>query len=338
LSAILRALPAAVLFTLLTLTSFQAAADVDAGKPPEISSEYFVEEHDGFRLAYHPAARERVREIAPLLGSMREQLSHAIGQPVLDKLEIRVAALPIEVARLAPHHLTLPMRGGVSFPDRGLIVVSLGDTEQSSSDLEASLRYHLARVALESTDAETPAWFAEGFAAHFAADGDLSRLWQLELATLTGDPPSLGELDDARPGERTRALAADFIRFISKERTRMPSVFAGLRRGLPFDRALEDAFGSDASTIERAWRRDALHRYGVYPLLGLFMVLALSGLLVRHLRRRRRLRKPSTARHILRLRSRLRAKRQETKLRVPMHLADHALPRVEHDGNWHTLH
>lgn len=346
--ASLRALLATSCFTLVAATSQPASAQrptdtpaAEDGETPDVPTEYFVEEHAGFRIAYHPAARERVREVVPLLAPLREELSAALGVPVLEQVELRVAALAIEVPRLAPAHaLALPVRGGISFPERGLIVVSLGNGSQPGSDLEAAIRHHLVHLGLEGAapDADIPAWFAEGFAAHFASDGGMAQLTQLELATLSGDPPSLGELAAAGPNDRSRALAADFIRFTSQESARMPAVFNGLRRGLPFDQALEDAFAADASTIERSWRRDTLRRYGVYPLIALLLALSLCALLVRHLRRRRRLRKPSTARHVLRLRSRLRARRQETKLRIPIHIADHELPRVEHDGDWHTLH
>ncbi|NUP11156.1 MAG: hypothetical protein HOW73_34355 [Polyangiaceae bacterium] len=336
-------------------------------RTPEVSTEYFVEHHEGWKVAYHPAARERVREVVPALAQIRDELARALGVPVLAEVELRIATLPIEVDRLVPARTqSVATHGGYSFPDRKLIVMSLGGVETAGEDLETALRHHLAHLAVsEATNGATvPAWFEEGFAMHFAGTRAWGRFADLELATFTGDPPSLVELEErnaaphvrvdqpAEPSEptpedparrddmhdgrdRSDALAADFVRFASEERA-MPALFDGLRRGLTFDRALEDAFGSDTSEIDRAWRRDATKRYGVFPLAILALLIASCALFIRYLRKRRQ-KKRTSPRLVLR-RTRIQARRRETKLRVPVHVADQELPRVEHDGRWHTLH
>lgn len=309
-------------------------------RTPDVSTEYFVESHDGFTVAYHPAARERVREVVPKLSPMRDELSRLLGVAVLEEVEIRVAAVPVELDRLSPPTgSAVALHGGFSFPDRRLVVVSLEGAEGAGEDLEVALRHQLAHLAITEAahGAAIPAWFDEGLASHFAGAHMVSRWTELEIATLSGDPPSLAELGRG-DGSRARAIAADFSRFAETEGA-LPPLFDGVRRGLPFERALESAFGADASHIDRAWRRDGTVRYGVVPLTLLLASCVLLALLVRRQRRRAKERTASSSR-LVHHRSRARhfSRRRETKLRVPVHVADRDVPTVEHDGRYHTLH
>lgn len=309
-------------------------------RTPEVSTEYFVETHDGFTVAYHPAARERVREVVPKLSPIRDELSRLLGVAVLDEVEIRVAAVPVELDRLSPPTFeSVATHGGFSFPERRLVVVSLEGTEGAGEDLELALRHQLAHLAIaEATHgAPVPAWFDEGLASHFAGAHAFSRWTELEIATLSGDPPSLAELGSG-DGARARAISTDFSRFAEAEGA-IPPLLDGVRRGLPFERALENAFGADASHIDRAWRRDGTVRYGVIPLSVFLASCVVLALLVMRQRRRAKERSATTGRHIHhRSRARHFARRRETKLRVPVHVADRDVPTVEHDGRYHTLH
>lgn len=308
-------------------------------RTPEVSTEYFVETHDGFTVAYHPAARERVREVVPKLSPIRDELSRLLGVAVLEEVELRVAAVPVELDRLSPPTFdAVASHGGFSFPERRLVVVSLEGADSAGEDLELALRHQLAHLAIvEATrGASMPAWFDEGLASHFAGAHTVSRWTELELATLSGDPPSLAELGRGE-GPRARAIAADFSRFAESEGA-IPPLLDGVRRGLPFERALESAFGADASHIDRAWRRDGTVRYGVIPLSILLVSCFVLALLVRRHRRRAKERSASASRHIHHRRARHYARRRETKIRVPVHVADRDVPTVEHDGRYHTLH
>lgn len=316
----------------------ETASDAGCDTKTEVFTEYFVEDHDGFRIAYHPAARERVRDVAPKLDAIRAELASLVGARVLADVEIRVAALPIEVDRLAPV-VSGPAHGGVTLVSQSLIVVSLAGSEAAGEDLEESLRHHLAHLAVaEATrGGDVPPWFEEGFAVAFARSRSWSRYAELELATLAGDPPSLAELQGSRRDARTEALAADFVRFAREEEAIAP-LLQRLREGSSFDAAAEEAFGVDPSSIERAWRRDVMRRYGILPLAVLGALLLLAVLTLRWAHKRRLRRKERRERNAHRARSRVLARRRETKVRVPAHVVDHEVPRVEHDGSWHTLH
>lgn len=317
---------------------------------PALPQEYFVETHDGFEVAYHPAARASVRELAPRLTEIRAELRRELGAPVLERVELRVASLPIEVPRLSPG-AAVTFHGGASFEDHALVVVSVGGVEAAGDTLESSLRHHLAHLALAEAAGEAllPAWFEEGFAVHFAGTRQLGRFGELELATLAGRGPSLAELEaGTAPGDaaawvaqhaqtlREQALSADFARYAGA-RGATAAILQSVRDGHPFEASLEAAFGADRAAIELAWRRDATRRYAVLPLVALAILLLSLGLLVRALKRRAPLRRKSATRVIHR-RTRGVPRRRETKLRVPAYVADHELPRVEHDGGWHTLH
>lgn len=324
----------------------------DAELPP-LSQEYFTEQHDGFRIAYHPAARERVRDLITSLASLRDELARALGKPLVREVELRVAELPVELEQLAPpHEPAIASHGGLCFPARGLIVVSLGGAERDGESFEASLRHHLAHLALHeaSLDAsgasQVPAWFAEGFAVHFASTQRVDRVLELGKATWSGDPPSLSELSHATGASaRERAFAADFARFTLSEGA-MPALFGGLRDGLDFERAVESAFGSEPSTIDRAWRRDVTRRYAIFPTIALCAGALAALLVLRAWRRRRRAALVRSSRGVVSLRgvrgaraARHAMRRREARVRIPIHLADHReLPVVEHDGTWHTLH
>lgn len=351
----------------LAETTPLSAEEADTTQPPpEVSTEYFVEQHGGWTVAYHPAARERVREVLPALARVRSELTERLGIEVLGDIELRIAALPFEVTRLSPSGASaLTSHGGHAFPSHKLVVVSLAGAEQDGDDLESALRHHLAHLAVvEATKGATvPTWFGEGFAVHFAGSRSWGRFTDLEIATLTGDPPSLVELREPAPtgdasasvphdkpgrpdAERSEALAADFVRFASNERA-MPALVDGLRQGLAFDVALENAFGVDAAAIDRAWRRDTTRRYGVFPIMIFAFVVVGLALLTRYLRRRAAAKKAQSGGRSIHRGRRLSARRREVQLmplhlrnelRVPTHIAEHDVPQVEHDGRWHTLH
>lgn len=361
--------------------TFGGVARGEPGRPsgdersrlPDLPNEYDVHEQDGFRVAYHPAARDRVRELLPRLPRIREELTARLGTQVLSEVEIRVAAMPIELDRL------LPPAAARSGPDAGeqrsaegyadaarrLVVLSLGPELRTAGEVEQTLRYTLAQIAVDeaagavptraaSGDAgphAPPTWYRLGFADHFAERDRLARLWQIEQSTLGPTAPSLSELaeasdrcvspqaDEACP--RVRALAADFARFSEAQEARVPVLFARLRNGLSWPEALEGSFAADTATIERAWQRDAGKRHGWYPLVALIGLIGLLYGLVRALLSRKRARRGALAKEPTlagQRRSFRRPLRRGAKVRPPVLRPAHGVPKIEHDGSWHTLH
>jgi len=326
-------------------------------KVPDAPDEYLSSEVDGFKVVYHPATRERVRALLPELDGIRAELVRELGVEVLAEVEIRVAALPLELERLAPPRENGAWTaGGAAFADKHLIVVAAH--AGTADELEPAVRHLLAHVAFEeaANGATVPLWFQEGFAVHFAGDDRATRAETLELATLKGEPPTLPRLEHVKLDARGAAYAADFVRFASRERTSLPGVVSGLRSGLPFDRALETAFGADTSSIDGAWRDDMARRYAFLPtiVLGafLFALVFVVGLVRRS---RRAVEAPSRA--IKKRRSRAGVSPTEGRIAI-IHRADadatpiaeaaavfpesHGkpleVPKIEHDGRWHTLH
>jgi hypothetical protein len=332
-----------------------AASASEGAALPELPSEYLVHEDDGFRVAYHPGARERVRAVLPQLSAIREELRSALGAPVLESVDVRVVALPLEMQRVAAQPDRVE-RGGVASPALSLVVVS-ADGGAGSSSLERALRHHLAHLALSEATAEgaVPPWFVEGFAVHFARDDRAARAQEMEIATLRGTAPTLTDFLASAEGpgvsDREATVAADFVRYASQDPAVLPSLVSGIKGGMPFERALETAFGSRATTIDRAWREDAARRYAFFPvvLLGLIVWLAIS--VVARLRRRwaraaSQPRADCAGGRTRRIRARW-APRQRVSdpdsdaVRdgtVPSRRDEIEVPKVEHDGRWHTLH
>jgi hypothetical protein len=332
----------------LAIAHLAIAGDAAAVEPPPYPSEYLVHEGEGFVVAYHPGARERVRALLPQLAQIRSELRAAVGSDVLSEVHVRVVALSLELPRVVPESPELES-GGAFSADQKLVVVS-GEKSASTGGLERALRHQLAHLALAeaSGGAEIPSWFGEGFAVNFSREARGARLSNIELAVLSGEPPSLSALSsegsaDASSGDEHRAFAADFARFAALEPERVPALVSGLRGGLPFDRALESAFGARAATIDRSWREDVSRRYAFFPvaLLGLLMWLAVF--VVGKIKKRRAAATSSerTSTRPRRLRARSMHRRLETQAAIEASAARRdgaSIPKVEHDGNWHTLH
>jgi hypothetical protein len=300
--------------------------------------------------------------VLPELAKMRDELRALLEAPVLEGVEIRVAALPAELDRIAP-----PMRsgafdtrarasrGGVTFADRRLVVLSLGtDAPGESPDLERSLRHQLAHLALDDAAGSgvIPAWFQEGFATHFAKQDRATRAQALELSTLTGQPPKISDL--SADGADSSAYAADFVRFASDERELLPEIAQRIRDGATFEDALESAFGTAEKSIDHAWQKDMARRYAFLPVLvGTVLLWIVLGLVGVFRRRQKTAIKAAPDVRVWRLLGPRRKTRRERTARAAeqddrvsatsrrvagLRAGELEVPKVEHDGDWHTLH
>jgi hypothetical protein len=201
-----------------------------------------------------------------------------------------------------------------------------------------------------------PAWFVEGFALHFSREAEWTRGWSLYRAAVrrgTHDTSTLDHFLEKGGSEATLALAegADFLGFLLKpeKHAKFAAAVERLRQGDELDAALASGYGSARSAIEREWLAELGRRTTVTSvLLGVgFPGILLAGYAVVRALRRRRLRLAGTKRAD---RKALRAATSSDRARVhivfsrrderpePDVIAETEVPKVEHEGQWHTLH
>jgi hypothetical protein len=162
----------------------------------------------------------------------------------------------------------------------------------------------------------------------------------------------LKDLDAAFPSDGygvsvAYAESADFVSFIMRDsdRARFGSLIERVGAGVAFDRALEDAYGTDMRKLEFQWREDVGRRYGVVPMLtggGIVwvLILGLTGTAWVKRRQSARAKLEQWAREEAQLDAAI-----ATAEATPPATSDENLPSrppsagvVEHEGRWYTLH
>lgn len=222
-----------------------------------------------------------------------------------------------------------------------------------------------------------PRWFNEGFAVLASGETSYVRLQTLWTATVSDTLLSLGQLERNFPSNESQvdiayAQAADVVRFLVRreEKHRFRGLISHLRDGESMDRALLNSYGEETATLESEWREDVAKRYTFWPVLfsGTVIWAGTLGLFAVGWRKRRRKAAVTLARwereeaaedemrrnmalradpapppprvHIVLARSQQQA--EDAPPSIPpaaMHrLPEIEVPKVEHDGTWHTLH
>jgi hypothetical protein len=190
------------------------------------------------------------------------------------------------------------------------------------------------------------------------------RLQTLWTASLSDSLLPLERLERSFPMDDVTASVAyaeavDVVRFLVRreDQPRFQSLIGRIRAGQPFERALKDSYGTDLANLEFEWREDVSRRYTFWPVLfSGSMVWAIAITLFIWAWRRRKKRNAETlsrwAReeaaedrrnaggagqsprvHIVIARPQGRAPAD----RRPS-ISEVEIPKVEHDGQWHTLH
>lgn len=222
-----------------------------------------------------------------------------------------------------------------------------------------------------------PRWFNEGFAVMASGETSFVRMQTLFTATVSDNLLSLAQLERTFPSSESEASiayaqAADVVRFLVKreERHRFRGLVSRLRDGESMDSALLNSYGEETSTLESEWRDEVSRRYTLYPVLfsGTVIWAGTLGLFALGWRRKRRLASATLARW-----AREEAAEDEARRRLPLRadpaapaprvhivlarsdraeeapaaavppaalhrLPEIEVPKVEHDGQWHTLH
>lgn len=344
---------------------------------PPTPATFNVADRGWIHFAYPPTTRVRVQPLMRAADEVRAELGRRLGQSVLRNVHVRIARTPFEMTTLAPEGAPYPKyASGVAYSELGLVLLTL-DTGQASSlyDVGEVFRHELAHLALADAigDAErVPHWFNEGLAVHLSGESSLARLRTLTTSTLSGRLIPLSKIDrgfpaDALQADIAYAEAADVVRFLlrQEDRERFPALIGRLRDGEPFASALRDAYGVDLWTLEHEWREDVAKRYSFLPVffsgsliwIGVLVLFALAW------RKRRRQSRETMERwareeafaevrrarvvpsaivpmprvHIVLPGSEPLATAPDVPL-LPAAAVDVDVPKVEHDGHWHTLH
>jgi len=330
------------------------------------------------KFVYHPSIRERVQPLIADAAATRTALTEWVGQPVLSEVRVVVARTPGEMAALAPPNAPYPdYAAGVAYPEIGLVLLTIKPVHPNSQqDLGEVFRHELAHVALEDAvnGRPIPRWFNEGFAVLASGETSFPRMRALFSATISDNLLSLGQLERSFPmqeweAEIAYAEAADVVRFLVRreEKHRFRGLISRLRDGETMDAALLNSYGAETATLENEWRDEVARRYTFYPVLfsGSVIWAGTLGLFALGWRKKRlkaaatlaRWEKEEAAedearRHVI-LRADpsvaprvhivlARSQTDDAAASIPppalQRLPEIEVPKVEHDGQWHTLH
>jgi hypothetical protein len=340
-----------------------AAADgFDAAHKPGMPVSFFSHQGGWIEFLYPPSARERVGPLIAQADNVRAALGPMLGAPPLDGVEVRIARGPGEMATLAPQIVSRSPAAmtmtpeAITYPALKLVVLSLGDLGAAQpGELAENFRRELGRVALHDAarGRTVPSWFSEGFSNEFAGDAGWSRWWLLFKASVWRAIAPLEALDDlmARGGSDSAlaiAQSADFVGFLLRPamRPRFAASVARLGNGEPLATALALSYGQTAPDLEKTWRTDLGERCAVKGgavAASVPVAIVIGIVAVRSIKRRKTRHQATSMRaesgtpawdqkrvHIV-------VTRREERAEPPM-VPKAEVPRVEHEGGWHTLH
>lgn len=333
---------------------------------PPMPTGYLEQHEEGVAFVYHPSAHERVRAAIPVVMQARARMRTQLGREVLAALEIRIAAVPDEMRTLGPTEDIAHYAPAIAFSKHRLVVTSLGSPRSlEQTDLGAAMTHAAAHVALDEAleDRPVPLWFHEGYAANVSGDGRSTRARVLVMAALQQRLLGIADMNarfpmDAPESSLAYAHAADLIRFLTDKpnQNKFVTALERTRGGQHFDVALEGVYGARVSKLEDDWHRNMARRYGFLPVflaaMGVWACCAM-GIYLRRTWDRRKVRSDKPAREnpqqlpeIERIsaiemvvaraeRMPVRGRGESTGATIP---PEAEVPKVEHEGDWHTLH
>lgn len=321
---------------------------------PEPPDGYSTERIDSVTWTYPESHRGRIAPLIEGLDDHWRKVVNDFGIIVDDQLVVRVARNPREMRALAPvDHPPPDYATGVAYPRWGVILLTMSAPQTwEPPDLEVVLVHELSHVAFYRAVAgnDVPRWFNEGVAIHQSEVRMLPRMESLLRAAAQRSMLRLSELDNhfpRRPHEVNIAYAqsADVVGFLRRsnnDERRFHRLIYALRNGETFDTALATAYGWTRVGLERQWRESLRTRYRIMPALlaGSTVWVVAAALVIVAYRRRRRYHHQKLQQ--MAYREELEAL-QVTSQPPPAPIshdapADTGVPRVEHDGESHTLH
>ncbi|HTM45822.1 MAG TPA: peptidase MA family metallohydrolase [Polyangiaceae bacterium] len=324
----------------------------------------FAVEREGFiDFAYPPETRARIAPLMEQAANIRREYSARFGRDVLGSVRVHVARTPGEMATLAPHGAPFPSyASGVAYPEIGYVLLTIySDQPGTPIDLLEVFRHELAHVALYDAlgGHAVPRWLNEGFAIHLSGESSLTRVGLLWPAVLADNVLPFSQLDrgfaaDSGKVNLAYAESADVVRYLLRTRDaqRFDLLLNSMRGGANFDTALGESYKLDLAGLEYEWREDASQRYTFWPVLlsGSMVWVGIMGLFVLAWRRHRRRQQVTLERWAREEKQEELQKQAQARLHIVLapapkerafpsvRVGEVEVPKVEHDGNWHTLH
>ncbi|HLK35364.1 MAG TPA: peptidase MA family metallohydrolase, partial [Polyangiaceae bacterium] len=328
-----------------------------AARMPPLPDDFEHIDHGWLSLEFPSSVRPRVAALVAMADEIRSRLAEDTAQPVLDRVLVRVVRSPQQMAELAPDGAPpLPYAAAMAYPSLRVAILAMQAPDTwEAPDLGELLAHELTHLALSDATAghHVPRWFDEGLAIHESGEEGFRRTWALWQAAVSRRLLPLDEIDREFPTDRYEvnvayAESADFVRYLMRDsdRARFGSLVQRVRAGTSFDRALDDAYGTDVRKLEYEWREDVGHRFSVVPMLtgGGVLWSLIAGLTIAAWVRKRRHAKAKLAQWA---REEAEADAAQARALRPTPVAagdDEVPPRVpsvpvvEHEGRWYTLH
>lgn len=340
----------------------------DRIRMPPVSAGFNTYDGGWIRFSYHPNARAQVEPLIASADEVKRELEDWLGQSVLGKVRVDIARTPGEMETLAPVGAPYPRyASGVAYSDLGLVLLTLVPRSPNEQlDLKQVFRHELAHIALHDAvgGRSIPRWFNEGFAVMASGESSFERMGTLWTATISDRLLPLAEVERTFPHDESDvsvayAEGADVVRFLVRreERHRFRSLVREMKDGRTLDASVKQAYGVDLSTLEYEWREDVAKRYTFWPVLfsGSAVWAGVIGLFILGWRKRRARARVTLQRWEKDEAREDEMKRQQEQARIHIVLSRNPnvqatpipqptvppeieVPRVQHDGQWHTLH
>lgn len=325
-----RAIAACVASTVIVANA-TASAEPPRNREADLPT-YLLAEADGFVVVYHPALGDRVRAEVDALPAMRRELEAELGTPVLAHVDLEV---------------TVGSHEALDGASRTRVILP-SESAHDADAVRELIRFELARQAIREASGDgVPPWFERAYAARFSGRGAADHVVSMTRLTLQSEVPplaALSDLDDDRCDvgcESETAAARDFVRFVSSREDALARAMTSLRDGTrDFEDAISDATRIPTDSLNKAWQHESSGRHWLIAAICVFAVGAFAWLVARvadRLFRRR-----SAGRQVLLARRRRKARSGGRQVSIEdAAIAASArveVPRIEHDGSWHTLH
>ncbi len=343
---------------------------------PVLPPSFHTHDAGWIQFYYPPESRARIQKLLDTADSVRNELSEQLGRFVLHDVNVRVARSTREMRSLAPVGVPYPKyASGVAYPELNLVLLTLvPESPNERLALGEPFRHELAHLALNQAvnGQPVPRWFNEGFAVFASGESSMPRLQTLWTATLAGTLVPLERLErsfpeDAMTASIAYAEAADVVRYLARKQDhhRFSGLIERMGQGMDFDSALVGAYGLDRFGLEYEWREDVGRRYTFWPVIFSTTVVG-AGIAVLFFwgyRRKKRSDRVTLERWKLEETQQdhqalpqmlaagtspptservhivvARPPQQLPNLPRPGNEGEREVPRVEHEGHWHTLH